>query len=193
MAGGKVWSKAEDKIVRDMWSSERLIKECIDLLPGRSERAILTRVWALKLGPRPEMNRRAKSVIMKMVLAEMDRGYVFSSRDIMNKYGCTLKHASDLLADSKRAKKIHVQDWRRSRPGGCYMAVYGIGDLPDAERPSSKTMQEYNRTRYVNKRMKEGKIGGNVFAVAMAQVMGQETPKQSKGRYRSRLYVQEAA
>jgi hypothetical protein len=176
-----------------MWSSERLIKECLDLLPGRSERAVLTRVWALKLGPRPEMNRRAKSVIMKMVLAEMERGYVFSSRDIMIKYGCTLKHASDLLADSKRAKKIHVQDWRRSRPGGCYMAVYGIGDLPDAERPSSKTMQEYNRTRYVNKRMKEGKRIGNVFAVAMAQVMGQETPKPSKGRYQSRVYVQEAA
>jgi hypothetical protein len=193
MAGGKVWSKAEDKIVRDMWSSERLIKECIDLLPGRSERAILTRVWALKLGPRPEMNRRAKSVILKMVLAEMDRGYTFSSRDISNKYACTLKHASDLIADAKKAGKIHIQDWRRSRPGGCYIAVYGLGNLPDAERPSAKTKQEYNRTRYVNKRIKEGKRIGNVFAVAMAQVMGQETPKPSKGRYQSRIYVQEAA
>lgn len=193
MAGGDVWSEAEDKIIRDTWASDRLMKECIDQLPGRSERAVLVRVQALKLGPRPEMNRRAKSVILKMVLGEMERGCSLSSRDIADKYKCTLKHASDLLAEARKGKKIYVMEWRRSRPGGCYAAVYGLGCLPDAERPSSKTRQEYNRTRYVNKRIREGKMIGNVFAVAMAQVMGQQAPKPKKGRYQSRVYVQEAA
>jgi hypothetical protein len=193
----KKWSEQEDQIIRDTWASNKLMKECLAQLPDRTERAVMVRVQALKLGPRPHMNRRSKSIILAIVLREMERGYVMSSRDVSNRYNCTIKHAADLLAEARAAKKVHIHAWRRTRPGGCYIAVYGFGNVEDAMRPGSKSKQEYNRTRYVNKRMKEGKLIGNVFAVAMAQVMDLELPKPSgranRGRYERRVYVQEAA
>lgn len=197
MAGGKVWTEAEDEIVRDTWASKKLMKECLAQLPGRTEKAVMVRVRALGLGPRVHMDRSGKSVILRMVLAEMARGSALSSRDISEKFGCTAKHASDLLREAHDSKKIRVQAWQRSRPGGCYMALYAHGDGEDAVRPSPKSEKDRNRTRYVNRRIREGKLHGNVFAVAMAQVMDLELPKAnaraSRGKYESRVYIQEAA
>jgi hypothetical protein len=187
------WTKEEDQIIRDTWASDKLIKSCLPLIPNHTERAIMVRVQALKLGPRPHLNRGNRSTILAIVLREMAAGYIFSSRQIADRFKCTIKHASDLLRDAYNEKKIHIQTWRRTRPGGCYIAVYGIGNHEDAISPGPKSKKEYNRTRYVNKRMKEGKLLGNVFAVAMAQVLNMEPPKLSKGRYESRVYQQSMA
>lgn len=191
MAGGKLWAASEDKIVRDTWASNKLMKECLDLLPGRTEKALFVRIRDLGLGPRPKTKRRAESAILKMVMSEIQRGYVMSTRDIANKYKCSIEHAEHLMKKVREAKQVHVHSWKRSRPGGCWMAVYGFGAGEDAIRPSPKTLKERNRGRRLQQRIKEGRIG-NVFAVAMAQVLDQEPPKLSKGRYTSRI-IREAA
>jgi hypothetical protein len=187
------WTKEEDQIIRDTWASNNLMKYCLPLIPNRTERAIMVRVQALKLGARPHLNRGPRSNILAIVLREMAQGYVFSSRQIADRFKCTVKHGSTLLRHAYTAKTIHIQSWRRTHPGGPYIAVYGIGNHEDAIIPGPKTKKEYNRTRYVNKRMKEGKMIGNVFGVAMAQVMDAEPPKLSKGRYESRVYQQSMA
>jgi hypothetical protein len=74
--------------------------------------------------------------------------------------------------------------------------LWGAGD--DAIKPNPKTRYECNRTRYINKRLREGKAIGNVFDVAIAQVTGIPTKaskakRPSRGRYESRVFVQEAA
>lgn len=195
---GKKWTDREDAIVREIWDGEKLVKECLHLLPTRTERAILVRAQALDLGRRTGRAAFARSATYKALKALLQSGAVLSSPDVADRYGCSVNHAGYMLKHAHVMKLVHIASWRRAYPGGPYMPEYAWGGAADAEKPGPKSQYEYNRTRYLNKRLKEGKTIGNVFAVAMAQVMGDELPpirtkKPTQGIYRSRVFVQEAA
>ncbi|MDR5776265.1 hypothetical protein QCE81_30950 [Caballeronia sp. LZ002] len=174
------------------------MKECLHLLPNRTERAILVRAQDLGLGRRKNKAAMARSATYKALKARMVAGYKFASPDVARLFGCSVNHAGHLLRYAHHEGLSHIESWRRSFPGGPYMPVFMWGRGEDAIKPDAKARYEYNRTRYVNKRIKEGKCIGNVFAVAMAQVTGQNLPTQkakrpARGRYQSHVYSQEAA
>lgn len=189
----KKWTDEENAIIREIWASSRPVKEGFHRLPNRGERAILYHAQALGISGNRCIEKHARSMVLTLVHRAMKEGASMSSPEIAKRYSCSVKHAGELLAASRERKEIHISEWIRNRVAGPYVAVYAWGNKPDAVRPASKTSKEYNRRRYLNKKLDSGKF--NPFATAISQVTNGEkiTMKPSKGSYGSRVHYMEAA
>lgn len=167
-----MWTVQEESTLREIWDSGKLVKECLDMLPGRSYRAITDRMSDLGLGRRLHVRSGPfKSLIWRVAEQILKRGEQLTTRELSERIKCTHRHVWELLKNNHKAKEIHIVHWKRSRQNGVWVEVWGYGEGPDAVKPKPKTRPETTRAAYLRKRMRQGKIVANPFSVVMAQVM----------------------
>jgi hypothetical protein len=168
----EMWTVQEERTLREIWSSGKLVKECLDMLPGRSYRAMTDRMHDLGLGRRSHVRSGpVRSLIWSVAEQMLKRGEQLTTHEFSERIQCTHRHIWELLKNNHKAKEIHIAHWKRARHNGVWTEVWGYGEGPDAVKPKPKTRPETSRSAYLRKRMRQGKIEANPFSVVMAQVM----------------------
>jgi hypothetical protein len=169
------WTPEEDAILRDAYANGTPLKCALKNLPGRTHRGMRDRAACIGLaGTFNGITGTTYSWVANDVKRLLADGQPMSSRKL-----ALLTYASlpsiHRVTNRLHGKEIYIADWENS--GNGYAAIWALGNLEDAPKPTAIPISVRCRTYRRNKRVKAGKT--NPFAAALGLV---DAPKGEPGR-----------
>lgn len=177
------WSDQEIADLRRIHASRHSYKSMLHLWPGRTYDGVVNMAARLKLGPRPCLSHDYSAILVAM-LAELANGD-FTGCQLAAIIGCHRENPGRILRKNIKDKvpQVHIVNWVRSRPGGCYIEVWRLGKGKNAPKPARKTADEYRAMRRMRNQSKSKQVNPFLIAAGLA-----EAPTGQPGRVYHHLW-----
>lgn len=167
------WTNRQEENLREIWVSDKSIKESLHLLGGHTYQAAIAHAQLLKLGKRPNPVRSTYSAVWDDVQRLLATGLQLTAKDIADRLGFSARHVTDLLNAKHRSDDpiVYVGGWRRAGHAHRYVELWALGDGDDVRKPKAKTRDDINRIRRERRAARKAAVVSGPFATAMNQVM----------------------
>lgn len=146
------WTEAEKQIVREIFASEKSVKELAHLLPHCTHDRIYRK------GIRMGLVKHAPVTVLSRVTDLMSDGEARTIAAVMEATGGQKSFVGEILNKLVRGGEMHISGYAGSRTA----PVYKLGAGENADRPPAKTQAEY-RAEY---RAKYRQMRGAAFRTA---------------------------
>ena len=170
--GAKHWTKEEEDKLREIYASGRTIKECADMIPGRTIEAMRAHCWDLGFAPRGSASRSHYRWVERAIIRVLSEGAPLTVIELAQATGASY-HRIRFTMYEGHGTKWHIAGYTRVYARGSQSPKWTLGAGEDAPKPGTITKEEYNRRARERMKLKSGKI--NPFLVAAAAVAPKQT------------------
>lgn len=171
--GARHWTKEEEDTLREIYASNRTIKECANMIPGRTIEAIRAHCCELGFLPRRGAARSHYRWVEQAIVRVLSEGAPLTVIELAQATGASY-HRIRITLYEGRGKKWHVAGYTRVYARGTQSPKWAIGAGEDAPKPETISHEEYKRRARERMRIKSGK--SNPFLTALGVIQPAAAP-----------------